>query len=110
MRVSACTKKTYAERITLTRKLGLGGSPYAHALPGPTTAILSLEERRESVRGAFATRASSQVDNLYVLLLDDVLTRPWRPPHERLCEAGSTFLFALTVAGAARNPLPSSVE
>jgi predicted amidophosphoribosyltransferase len=36
--------------------------------------LLTLEERWESVRGAFATRPGSQVDNLRVLLIDDVLT------------------------------------
>ena len=40
----------------------------------PEKQVLSLEERWESVRGAFATRPGSQVDNLRVLLVDDVLT------------------------------------
>lgn len=40
----------------------------------PDKRILTLEERWESVRGAFATRPGSQVDNLRVLLVDDVLT------------------------------------
>jgi ComF family protein len=36
--------------------------------------LLSLEERWESVRGAFATPSGSVVDNLRVLLVDDVMT------------------------------------
>jgi competence protein ComFC len=40
----------------------------------PDKGILPLEERWESVRVAFATRPGSQVDNLRVLLVDDVLT------------------------------------
>ena len=42
--------------------------------PRPNKQILSLEERWESVRGAFATRPGSQVDNKRVLLVDDVMT------------------------------------
>jgi len=44
----------------------------------------SLEERWESVGGAFATRPGSQVDNLRFLLADGVLRpeQPWMP----LCE------------------------
>jgi competence protein ComFC len=58
------------------RKLGL---PYRAVLlmrtkPRPDKPILSLSERWELVRGAFATRPGSQVDNLRVLLVDDVLT------------------------------------
>jgi ComF family protein len=40
----------------------------------PDKRILSLEESWASVRGAFATRPGSQVDNQRVLLVDDVLT------------------------------------
>jgi hypothetical protein len=36
--------------------------------------IASLPERWESMRGAFATRPGSQVDNLRVLLVDNVKT------------------------------------
>jgi predicted amidophosphoribosyltransferase len=36
--------------------------------------VLSLEERWESLRGAFATHSGSQVDNVRVLLAHDVLT------------------------------------
>ena len=61
----------------LAKRLGL---PYKSVLltrirPHPDKHLLSYEERWESVRGAFATRAGSQVDNLRVLLVDDVKTR-----------------------------------
>jgi ComF family protein len=60
----------------LAKRLGL---PYKSVLltrirPCPDKHLLSYEERWESVRGAFATRPGSQVDNLRVLLVDDVMT------------------------------------
>ena len=42
--------------------------------PRPDKQVLSMSERWESVRGAFATRPGSQVDKLRVLLVDDVVT------------------------------------
>ena len=55
----------------LARRLGL---PHKAVLlmrtrPRPDKQVLSLEERWESVRGAFATRPGSQVDNKRVLLV-----------------------------------------
>jgi ComF family protein len=78
----------------------------------PDKRILSLEERWESVRGAFATRPGSQVDNLRVLLVDDVLTTgaTLDACARTLHEAGAKSVMALTVARAVRNPLPSAVE
>jgi ComF family protein len=61
----------------------------------PDKRILTLEERWESVRGAFATRPGSQVDNLRVLLVDDVLT------------TGATLDAC---AQALRDPMPNSSE
>jgi predicted amidophosphoribosyltransferase len=63
------------------------------------------------VRGAFTTRPGSQVDNLGVLLLDDVLSigatlDAWA---RALLEAGAKSVVGLTVARAART-LPSSSE
>jgi ComF family protein len=60
----------------LAKRLGL---PYKSVLltrirPRPDKHLLSYEERWESVRGAFATRPGSHVDNLRVLLVDDVMT------------------------------------
>jgi ComF family protein len=76
----------------------------------PDKRILSLEERWESVRGAFATRPGSQVDNLRVLLVDDVLTTgaTLDACARALCEAGAKSVVGLTVARAVRNPLPDS--
>jgi len=77
----------------------------------PDKQVLSLEERWESVRGAFATRPGSQVDNLRVLLVDDVLTTgaTLDACSRALRDAGAKSVVALTVARAMRNPLPSSV-
>lgn len=78
----------------------------------PDKRILTFEERWESVRGAFATRPGSQVDNLRVLLIDDVLTTgaTLDACARALREAGAKSVVGLTVARAIRNPLPSSVE
>ena len=78
----------------------------------PDKHVLSLEERWESVRGAFATRPGSQVDNLRVLLVDDVLTTgaTLDACARALCDAGAKSVIGLTVARAVRNPLPSSGE
>ncbi|HKW61134.1 MAG TPA: ComF family protein [Candidatus Acidoferrum sp.] len=78
----------------------------------PDKRILTLEERWESVHGAFATRPGSQVDNLRVLLVDDVLTTgaTLDACARALREAGAKTVVGLTVARAIRNLLPSSVE
>jgi predicted amidophosphoribosyltransferase len=69
-----------------------------------------LQERWESVRGAFATRPGSQVDNKRVLLVDDVMTTgatlSLDACAKALLESGAKSVLALTVARAARNPLP----
>jgi ComF family protein len=96
----------------LSKKLGL---PHKAVLlmrtrARPDKRILSLEERWESVRGAFATRPGSQVDNLRVLLVDDVLTTgaTLDACARALLDAGAKSVIGLTVARAVRNPLPSS--
>jgi len=78
----------------------------------PDKQVLSLEERWESVRGAFATRPGSQVDNLRVLLVDDVLTTgaTLDACARALRDAGAKSVIGLTVARAVRNPLPSTRE
>jgi competence protein ComFC len=64
--------------------------------------LLSYEERWESVRGAFATRPGSQVDNLRVLLVDDVMTSGATLDScaKTLREAGAGSVIGLTVARA----------
>jgi ComF family protein len=98
----------------LARKLGL---PHKAVLlmrtrPRPHKQILSLEERWESVRGAFATRPGSQVDSKRVLLVDDVLTTgaTLDACARALLESGAKSVIGLTVARAARNPLPAPVS
>jgi ComF family protein len=78
----------------------------------PDKQVLSLEERWESVRGAFATRPGSEVDNLRVLLVDDVLTTgaTLDACARALREAGAKSVIGLTVARALRNPLPDARE
>jgi competence protein ComFC len=70
----------------------------------PEKRLLSLDERWESVRGAFATRPSSQVDNRRVLLVDDVLTTgaTLDACARALREAGAKSVLGLTVARAVR--------
>jgi len=80
---SAFLSKPLAKRLRLPHKAVL----LVRTRARPDKQVLSLEERWDSVRGAFATRPGSQVDKLRVLLVDDVLTteRHWMPVHER-CE------------------------
>jgi len=95
----------------LARKLGL---PHKAVLlmrtrPRPAKQVLSFEEHWESVRGAFATRPGSQVDNKRVLLVDDVMTTgaTLDACAKALLESGAKSVIGLTVARAARNPLPA---
>jgi predicted amidophosphoribosyltransferase len=78
--------------------------------PRPDKHILSLSERWESVRGAFATRPGSQVDNLRVLLIDDVMTTgaTLDACAKALRQAGAKSVIGLTVARAIRHPVQGS--
>lgn len=98
----------------LARKLGL---PYRAVLltrtkPRPDKHILSLDERWESVRGAFATRPGTKVDNLRVLLVDDVMTTgaTLDACAKALRGAGAKSVIGLTIARAARHPAVGSGE
>jgi len=88
----------------LAKRLGL---PYKSVLltrirPRPDKHLLSYEERWESVRGAFATRPGSQVDNLRVLLVDDVMTSGATLDScaKTLRGAGARSVIGLTLARA----------
>jgi competence protein ComFC len=95
----------------LARKLGL---PHKAMLlmrtrARPNKQVLSLKERWESVRGAFATRPGSQVDKKRVLLVDDVMTTgaTLDACARALLESGAKSVLGLTVARVPRNPLPT---
>ena len=73
----------------------------------PQKQVLSIEERWEAVRGAFATRPGSQVDKLRVLLVDDVLTTgaTLDACARALLDSGAKSVVAVTIARAARSPV-----
>ncbi len=75
--------------------------------PRPDKHILTLRERWNAVRGAFATRPGSQVDNLRVLLVDDVMTTgaTLDACAKALRKAGAKAVLGLTIARAGRSPL-----
>jgi competence protein ComFC len=98
----------------LARRLGL---PYRSDLlmrtkPRPDKHILSLSERWESVRGAFATRPGTQIDNLRVLLVDDVMTTGATLDvcAKVLQQAGAKSVIGLTVARAVKHPVKGSSD
>ena len=74
----------------------------------PDKHILTNEERWRIVRGAFATRPGSQVDNKRVLLVDDVMTTgaTLDACAAALLEAGAKSVVGLTVARAVRRETP----
>jgi competence protein ComFC len=103
---AALLSKPLAKRLRLPHKAVL----LVRTRARPDKQVLSLEERWESVRGAFATRPGSQVDNLRVLLVDDVLTTgaTLDACTRALREAGAKSVIGLTAARAVRNPPPST--
>jgi ComF family protein len=105
---AALLSKPLARRLRLPHKAAL----LMRIRARPDKQVLSLEERWESVRGAFATRPGIQVDNLRVLLVDDVLTTgaTLDSCSRALREAGAKSVIGLTVARAVRNPLPNARE
>ena len=74
--------------------------------------MLSPSERWESVGGAFVTRPGSQVDNLRVLLVDDVMTTGATLDScaKALRQAGAKSVIGLTVARAIRQPATGSSD
>ena len=105
---AALISKPLAKRLRLPHKKLL----LMRTKSRPEKRILTLEERWDSVRGAFAIRQGSRVDNLRVLLVDDVLTTgaTLDACTRALREAGAKSVVGLTVARAIRTLLPSSVE
>jgi hypothetical protein len=78
----------------------------ARKRPRPDKHLLTSHERWEAVRGAFATRPGSQVDNRRVLLVDDVMTTgaTLDACAKALREAGASAVLGLTVARAILSP------
>jgi predicted amidophosphoribosyltransferase len=92
--------------------LALSGTAAHPDQARPDMHILSMEERWDSVRGAFATRPGSKVDNLRVLLVDDVMTTgaTLDACAKALRGAGAKSVIGLTVARVARHPAVGSDE
>jgi competence protein ComFC len=95
---AAPVARRLAKRLRLSYKSVL----FTRVRPCPDKQLLSYEEHWESVRGAFATRPGSQVDNLRVLLVDDVMTSGATLDScaKTLREAGARSVIGLTVARA----------
>jgi competence protein ComFC len=95
--------RPFAKRL----KVPYGAVLLVRTRPRPDKQLLSLSERWESVRGAFATRPGSRVDNLRVLLVDDVMTTgaTLDACARVLRQAGAKSVMALTVARALRHPV-----
>lgn len=100
--------KPLAKRLKLPHKAVL----LVRTRPRPDKQVLSMEERWQSVRGAFATRPGSQVDKQRVLLVDDVMTTgaTLDACARALREAGAKSVIGLTVARAVRNRTPGFDE
>jgi ComF family protein len=77
----------------------------------PDKHILSNAERWRIVRGAFATRPGSQVDNKRVLLVDDVMTTgaTLDACAGALLQAGAKSVVGLTVARTVRRETPTGI-
>ncbi len=93
---------------SLARELRLPYRPVLQRIrERPPKKILSVEDRWAAVRGAFVTRPHSQVDNLRILLVDDVLTTgaTLSACSRVLLDAGAQSVVSLTVARAAKSPV-----
>ena len=103
---AALISKPLAKRLKLPHQAVL----LVRTRARPDKQVLSFEERWESVRGAFVTRPGSQVDNLRVLLVDDVMTTgaTLDACSRALLGAGAKSVIGLTAARAVRNLPPST--
>lgn len=92
----------------LAKRLGLPheGVLLVRKRPRPDKHLLTSHERWEAVRGAFATRSGSQVDNRRVLLVDDVMTTgaTLDACSKALRDAGASSVIGLTVARSILRP------
>ena len=88
----------------LARLLGIPFRSYLllRTRPRPNQLRLTRRERWETVRGAYATHKTAQVDNLRVLLVDDVFTTgaTLDACSRALKGAGAARVVGLTVARA----------
>jgi ComF family protein len=100
---AALLAKALAKALKLPCKLNL----LVRTRERPQKRVLSIEERWEAVRGAFATLPGSQVDKLRVLLVDDVLTTgaTLDACARALLDSGAKSVVAVTIARAARSPV-----
>jgi competence protein ComFC len=96
----------------LARMLGIPFRSYllVRTRPRPNQLRLTRRERWETVRGAYATHKTAQVDKLRVLLVDDVFTTgaTLDACSRALKGAGATRVVGLTVARAL--PIAPSLE
>ena len=94
----------------LARLLGVPFRSYllVRTKPRPDKLNLTIRERWQSVRGAYATRAGAQVDKIRVLLVDDVMTTgaTLDACSRALRRAGAARVAGLTMARVAPNYEP----
>jgi competence protein ComFC len=100
-----------AREVAKRLRLPLRGVLLMRTKARPDKHILSNEERWRIVRGAFATRPGSQVDNKRVLLVDDVMTTgaTLDACAKALLEAGAKSVIGLTVARAVKRETPTGI-
>jgi competence protein ComFC len=92
--------KLLSKRVGKRLKLPYQGILLVKKRPRPAKHLLPERERFEAIRGVFATRPGSQVDNKRVLLVDDVMATDATldPCAKALRDAGATEVSCFTVA------------